>query len=65
MKKKATTSSALAVILTVFVVALVWYLITPGYKAAKTENEEISNELVTLQEKIDWIEDVNRCLESV
>jgi len=64
MKDKASTSTTLAVVLTVFAVLLSWYIIAPGYRIARNEKTELEDEIVVLQEKLNWLENAEAALSS-
>lgn len=64
MKKKPSTTSALVAIITIFVVILGWYVVAPGYKESKDEKEKLEGQVITLQEKLAWLDETETSLKS-
>ena len=62
MKKKTSTTSAIVVMITIFVVILGWYVVAPGYKESKEEKEKLEGQVIILQEKLAWLDETETSL---
>lgn len=64
MNSKSSVTTILPVVLTILMLLIAWYVVAPGFRAAKQEKTNLEDEVVSLQERLAWLEDAETGMES-